>query len=293
MSNNSFSQLKSSRKSSLEKLTGELTKMQSGSQQSNGPDERFWTPTVDKMGNGVAVIRFLPAPKDEDVPFVRIFSHGFKGPTGSWYIENSRTTIGESDPVSDLNTKLWNSGIESDKDLARDQKRKLHFISNILVVKDPSNPENEGKVFLYKYGKKIFDKLNDLMNPAFDDEEPVNPFDFWEGANFRLKIRQVDGYRNYDKSDFDTSSSVSDDDSELENIWNLQYSLQEFVDPKNFKSYEELQNKLDRVLGNESVVVKPKKVVKELEEESPPEMKSVSTDSDDDLDELFKSLSEE
>lgn len=293
MSNNSFSQLKSSRKSSLEKLTGELTKMQSGSQQSNGPDERFWTPTVDKMGNGVAVIRFLPAPKDEDVPFVRIFSHGFKGPTGSWYIENSRTTIGESDPVSDLNTKLWNSGIESDKDLARDQKRKLHFISNILVVKDPSNPENEGKVFLYKFGKKIFDKLNDLMNPAFDDEEPVNPFDFWEGANFRLKIRQVDGYRNYDKSDFDTSSSVSDDDSELENIWNLQYSLQEFVDPKNFKSYEELQNKLDRVLGNESVVVKPKKVVKELEEESPPETKSVSTDSDDDLDELFKSLSEE
>jgi hypothetical protein len=293
MSNNSFSQLKSSRKSSLEKLTGELTKMQSGSQQSNGPDERFWTPTVDKMGNGVAVIRFLPAPKDEDVPFVRIFSHGFKGPTGSWYIENSRTTIGESDPVSDLNTKLWNSGIESDKDLARDQKRKLHFISNILVVKDPSNPENEGKVFLYKFGKKIFDKLNDLMNPAFDDEEPVNPFDFWEGANFRLKIRQVDGYRNYDKSDFDTSSSVSDDDSELENIWNLQYSLQEFVDPKNFKSYEELQNKLDRVLGNESVVVKPKKVVQELEEESPPEMKSVSTDSDDDLDELFKSLSEE
>lgn len=293
MSNNSFSQLKSSRKSSLEKLTGELTKMQSGSQQSNGPDERFWTPTVDKMGNGVAVIRFLPAPKDEDVPFVRIFSHGFKGPTGSWYIENSRTTIGESDPVSDLNTKLWNSGIESDKDLARDQKRKLHFISNILVVKDPANPENEGKVFLYKYGKKIFDKLNDLMNPAFDDEEPVNPFDFWEGANFRLKIRQVDGYRNYDKSDFDTSSSVSDDDNELENIWNLQYSLQEFVDPKNFKSYEELQNKLDRVLGNESVVVKPKKVVQELEEESPPEMKSVSTDSDDDLDELFKSLSEE
>jgi hypothetical protein len=192
-----------------------------------------------------------------------------------------------------LNTKLWNSGIESDKDLARDQKRKLHFMSNILVVKDPSNPENEGKVFLYKYGKKIFDKLNDLMNPAFDDEEPVNPFDFWEGANFRLKIRQVDGYRNYDKSDFDTSSSVSDDDSELENIWNLQYSLQAFVDPKNFKSYEELQNKLDRVLGNESVVVKPKKVVQELEEESPPEMKSVSTDSDDDLDELFKSLSEE
>jgi len=293
MSNNSFSQLKSSRKRSLEKLTDELTKMQSGSQQSNGPDERFWTPTVDKMGNGVAVIRFLPAPKDEDVPFVRIFSHGFKGPTGSWYIENSRTTIGESDPVSDLNTKLWNSGIESDKDLARDQKRKLHFISNILVVKDPANPENEGKVFLYKYGKKIFDKLNDLMNPAFDDEEPVNPFDFWEGANFRLKIRQVDGYRNYDKSDFDTSSSVSDDDNELENIWNLQYSLQEFVDPKNFKSYEELQNKLDRVLGNESVVVKPKKVVQELEEESPPEMKSVSTDSDDDLDELFKSLSEE
>ena len=247
-------------------------------QKSNYEDTRLWKPTVDKQNNGYAVIRFLPASEGSDLPWNRYWDHGFKGPTGKWYIEKSLTSIGQQDPVGELNSRLWNTGLESDKETARRQKRRLHYVSNIYVVSDPGNPANEGKVFLYKFGTKIFDKLNDLMNPAFDDEEPVNPFDFWEGANFRLKIRQVDGYRNYDKSDFDTSSSVSDDDSELENIWNLQYSLQEFVDPKNFKSYEELQNKLDRVLGNESVVVKPKKVVKELEEESPPEMKSVSTD---------------
>lgn len=295
MANTTFSQMKSARKSSFSKLNDELNKMQSGGAQQSGPDTRFWQPTVDKFGNGQAVIRFLPAPKDEDVPFVRVFSHGFKGPSGSWYIENSRTTIGESDPVAELNAKLWNSGIESDKDIARQQKRRLHFISNILVVKDPANPENEGKVFLFKYGKKIFDKLNDLMNPAFDDEEPVNPFDFWEGANFRLRIRQVEGYRNYDKSEFSEPSSLSDDDSMLEKIWEKQYSLQEFIDPKNFKSYDELKTKLDRVLGNSSKPV-TQPTASEIPQQSAPEMKtksSMTDDDDEDFDSLLKSLSEE
>ena len=249
MANTSFSDLKKSRQAQIDKLTLEINKVSSPQQSNNGPDERFWEPTVDKAGNGYAVIRFLPAPKGEDFPFVRVFSHGFKGPTGSWYIENSLTTIGKSDPCSDYNTTLWNSGSESDKEQARAQKRKLHFISNILVVKDSENPQNESKVFLFKYGKKIFDKINDLMNPQFDDEEPINPFDLWEGANFKLKIRKVEGYRNYDKSEFDSPSAISDDDSELEAIWNQEYSLQDFIDPKNFKSYEELKSKLDRVLG--------------------------------------------
>jgi hypothetical protein len=249
MVNTSFADLKKSRQSQIDKLTQEINKVSSPQQSSNGPDERFWEPTVDKAGNGYAVIRFLPAPKGEDFPFVRVFSHGFKGPTGSWYIENSLTTIGKSDPCSDYNTMLWNSGSESDKEQARIQKRKLHFISNILVVKDSENPENEGKVFLYKYGKKIFDKINDLMNPQFDDEEPINPFDLWEGANFKLKIRKVEGYRNYDKSEFDSPAAISDDDDELEAIWAKEHSLQEFIDPKNFKTYEELKTKLNRVLG--------------------------------------------
>jgi hypothetical protein len=294
MANTTFSQMKSARKSSFNKLNDELNKMQSGGAQQSGPDTRFWQPTVDKFGNGQAVLRFLPAPKDEDVPFVRIFSHGFKGPSGSWYIENSRTTIGESDPVAELNGKLWNSGVEADKETARQQKRRLHFISNILVIKDPANPENEGKVFLFKYGKKIFDKLNDLMNPAFDDEEPVNPFDFWEGANFRLRIRQVEGYRNYDKSDFSEPSPLSDDDAMLEKIWEKQYSLQEFIDPKNFKSYDELKTKLDRVLGTSATQTAPK--VSNIPQQPAPEMKTKASsmdDDDEDFDSLLKSLSEE
>lgn len=265
MANTSFSDLKKSRQAQIDKLTQEINKVSSPQQGNNGPDERFWEPTVDKAGNGYAVIRFLPAPKGEDFPFVRVFSHGFKGPTGSWYIENSLTTIGKQDPCSDFNTTLWNSGSESDKEQARAQKRKLHFISNILVVKDTENPQNEGKVFLFKYGKKIFDKINDLMNPQFDDEQPVNPFDLWEGANFKLKIRKVEGYRNYDKSEFDSPSAISDDDSELEAIWNQEYSLQDFIDPKNFKSYEELKTKLDRVLGLTGV---PGKIV-QLTAEAP------------------------
>lgn len=249
---NDFASLKSNRKSQFDKLSAAAEKVSGNQSQSNGPDERFWKPTVDTAKNGSAIIRFLPAPANEDVPFVRYWDHGFQG-TGGWYIEKSLTSIGLDDPVGEYNSKLWNSGLESDKEIARKQKRRLHYVANILVVSDPAAPQNEGKVFLYEFGKKIFDKINDLMHPAFEDESPVNPFDFWEGANFRLRIRQVEGYRNYDKSAFDSPSAIADDDAELEAIWKRQYPLGELIDPKNFKSYEELQQKLNRVLGGQQV----------------------------------------
>lgn len=218
-------------------------------------DERFWKPTVDKAGNGYAVIRFLPAAEGEELPWVRYWDHGFKGPTGQWYIENSLTTIGKDDPVSEMNSVLWNSGRDEDKDIARNRKRRLHYVSNILVVSDPSNPSNDGKTFLYTFGKKIFDKVMDVMQPAFADETPVNPYDFWEGADFKLKIQQVAGYRNYDKSEFSAAKALSDDEAKLETIYNTLYSLSEIVDPKNFKTYEELKAKLNRVLGEEGAVM--------------------------------------
>lgn len=244
-----FSKLKAqSGKASLEKLTSELSKI-NGNQSDKSNDDRFWYPNVDKAGNGYAVIRFLPAPGDEDVPFIRMFNHGFKGPTGSWYIENSLTTIGKTDPVGEMNTQLWNSGVESDKAIARTQKRKLTFISNIYVITDQQNPENEGKVFLFKYGKKVFDKLNEAMNPQFADEKPMNPFDLWDGANFKLKIRNVEGYRNYDKSEFAGAGPLFGSDEEMEKTWKKCHSLQEFLAASNFKSYDELKAKLNKVLG--------------------------------------------
>jgi hypothetical protein len=242
-----FSSLKKNRSKTLDKLNSQLEKISSKSYQDPNAG-KFWKPTRDKAGNGFAVIRFLPAPQGEEMPFVRLWDHGFQGPTGLWYIENSLTTLNQDDPVSEFNSKLWNSGVESDKDQARKQKRRLKYTANIYVVKDSGNPENEGKVFLYQFGKKIFDKLNDLMNPTFEDEDPVNPFDLWEGANFRLKIRQFEGYPNYDKSEFDPAGPLSDDDAELERIWGEQHSLEEVVSEKNFKSYAELKTKLYRVL---------------------------------------------
>lgn len=230
-------------------------------------DERYWQPEVDKSGNGFAVIRFLPAGEGEDLPWVRYWDHGFKGPTGQWYIENSLTTIGQNDPVSEMNSVLWNSGNDDDKKIVRERKRRLHYVSNIMVVSDPANPSNEGKIFLYKFGKKIFDKIMDVMQPAFQDEQPVNPFDFWEGANFKLKIRKVEGYRNYDKSEFDSPSKLADDEK-LESIYNSLYSLREIVDPKNFKSYEELKAKLNRVLGEEGAVLTTAEAVS-LDEPAP------------------------
>jgi len=241
----SFAQLKNNRQSQFQKLATDLNKQ--GNYESKD-DNRFWKPDVDKAGNGYAVIRFLPAPKGEDTPFIRIWDHGFQGP-GGWYIEKSLTTLGQKDPVSEYNTQLWNTGVDENKEIVRKQKRRLHYISNILVIKDPAHPENEGKVFLYQYGKKIFDKLNDLMSPQFQDEEPVNPFDMWEGANFKLKIRQVEGYRNYDKSEFDSKSAISGDDDDLEALWHKEHSLQAFLQPSNFKSYDELKARLHKVLG--------------------------------------------
>lgn len=244
----SFDALKKNRSKSLDKLNAQLEKIATKSY--SDPNEgKFWKPTRDKAGNGFAIIRFLPAPANEEMPFIRIWDHGFQGPTGLWYIENSLTTINQDDPVSEYNSKLWNSGLESDKEIARKYKRRLKYVSNIYVIKDSGNPENEGKVFLYAYGKKIFDKLNDLMNPQFEDEGAINPFDLWEGANFRLKIRQFEGYPNYDKSEFDAPAALSDDESELERIYNQEHSLQELLDPKNFKPYAELKAKLYRVLA--------------------------------------------
>ena len=276
--------------SSLDKLLAQVQKDETPTTDKKSyVDERLWKPQVDKAGNGYAVIRFLPASKGEEMPWVRIWNHAFQGPTGQWYIENSLTTINQKDPVSEYNTQLWNSGVESDKEIARKQKRKLQYYSNIYVVSDSVNPSNQGKVFLFKYGKKIFDKLSEAMQPAFDDETPINPFDLWEGANFKLKIRKVDGYWNYDKSEFDKPSKLNDNDDEMEKIWNTQYSLKDFTAPSNFKSYDELKTRLDAVLTGS--VTTGKSAAHMVEEDSTdfkptfksepaPELASVSEDDD-------------
>lgn len=247
----SFASLKkaSAGGSTFEKLTREIDKLNQPAAGSSA-DERFWKPELDKSGNGYAVIRFLPAPDGEEMPWAKVWSHAFKGPGGQWYIENSLTTLGKDDPVGELNRELWNSGRDSDKEIARAQKRKLSYYSNIYVVQDPAHPENEGRVFLYKFGKKIFDKLVEAMQPAFADETPVDPFNFWKGADFKLKIRKVDGYWNYDKSEFAGPGTLGNfDDDKLESIWKEGHSLADFEDPKNFKSYEQLQARLNLVLG--------------------------------------------
>ena len=237
-------------------------------------DDRQWKPTVDKAGNGYAVLRFLPQTEGNELPWVRYWDHGFKGPTGQWYIERSLTSIGKQDPVSESNSKLWNSGNDDDKNVARDRKRRLHYVSNVYVESDPANPQNEGKVFLFTYGKKIFDKIMDVMQPQFADEAPVNPFDFWEGASFKLKIRQVEGYRNYDKSEFASPSKFLDGDEEaLEKVYNQIHDLNEFVDPKNYKSYEELASRLALVLG-ESAPRTVRAHVSVDEEAAPPARKT-------------------
>ena len=214
-----------------------------------GADERLWKPSLDKSGNGYAVIRFLPAPDGEDIPWAKLYSHAFQGP-GGWYIENSLTTLGQKDPVSEFNSELWNNGTDAGKDTARKQKRKLTYVSNIYVVKDPTNPENEGKVFLFKYGKKIFDKITAAMQPEFEDEEAIDPFDFWQGANFKLKAKNVAGYRNYDSSEFAATSALLDDDDAMEALWKKEYSLAELVASDQFKTYDELKKRLEYVLGN-------------------------------------------
>ena len=244
----SFASLKKNR-GNFAKLTEQLEATVSPQKTSSNRDDRFWKPQTDKSGNGYALIRFLPPSEGEELPWARVFNHGFKGP-GGWLIENCPTTIGKPCPVCEENTRLWNTGDKDNQNIVRERKRKLKYISNIYVVNDPSNPENNGQVFLYSYGKKIFDKLNDLMRPEFADEQEVNPFDLWEGANFKLKIRQVEGYTNYDKSEFEGVSALSDDDSQLETIYNKQYSLEEFTAPEAFKSYEQIQERLNKVLGS-------------------------------------------
>ena len=302
---NSFANLKRNR-SSLDKLTKAIETTTNPTQDSNSnEDTRFWKPDVDKAGNGMAVIRFLPAPAvdgDDALPWVRVFSHGFQGP-GGWYIENSLTTLNQKDPVSEYNSTLWNSGIEANKEIARKQKRRLHYISNILVVSDPAHPENEGQVRLFKFGKKIFDKITEAMNPEFADEVPVNPFDLWDGANFKLKIRNVEGYRNYDKSEFaDKEPVMGGDDDKLENLWKQEYSLKEFLEEKNFKSYDVLKARLDKVLGFEGEVT-PRTTAEDaiVEAVAPSSYEldsglsqvdaAIASDGDDDLD-YFKNLAE-
>lgn len=292
-----FSELKRSRKNSLQTLVQESSKLAGGPGSGQQQEDRFWKPQVDKSGNGYAVIRFLPAAKGDDLPWVRTFNHGFQGP-GGWYIEESLTTIGKKDPVSEYNNMLWNSGIEANKDQARKQKRRLQYISNIYVVNDPSNPDNNGKVFLFKYGKKIWDKINDQMNPEFEDEDAVNPFDFWEGANFKMKIRNVEGYRNYDKSEFDAPSELFDgDDEKLETVYEGLYSLQDLVSPDKFKSYDELKQKLNKVLGlsGGSTQARPAVAVEEelpfdpepqAKEAPAPKQKAVAATAEEDDDDL-------
>ena len=247
----SFDKLKKQSKlgSLTDRLVKEVEKMNSSS---GGADERFWKAELDKTGVGSAVIRFLPAPDGEELPWVKVYSHAFQGP-GGWYIENSLTTTGGKDPVSDYNRQLWNSGNDADKDTVRKQKRKLSYYSNVYVVRDPLHPENEGRVFLFKYGKKIFDKVLEAMQPEFDDETPINPFDFWQGANFKLKIVKKDGFWNYDKSEFDKVVPLIDDDDALEAIWKKEYSLSAITAPDQFKSYEDLERRLKTVLGQKPV----------------------------------------
>ena len=294
----SFANLKKqSRLGSLtSKLTNEIEKMNKGS--TGGADERLWKLEVDKAGNGYAVIRFLPAPDGEELPWAKVWSHAFQGP-GGWYIENSLTTLGQKDPVSEYNRLLWNSGNDADKDLARKQKRKLSYISNIYVVKDPTNPQNEGKVFLYKFGKKIFDKITAAMQPEFEDEEAIDPFDFWQGANFKLKAKNVAGYRNYDSSEFAAVSPLLDDDDALEALWKKQYPLVEFTAADQFKAYDVLQQRLDSVLNAKKTRIAPE--VADEEEEivtAKPEPVTAAgagagTGADDDALSYFQRLAEE
>ena len=278
------------RSNSLDKLLGAVEKENAPQEKKSYKDERLWKPELDKSGNGYAVIRFLPAVEGEDMPWARVYNHAFQGPTGQWYIENSLTTVGQKDPVSEYNSQLWNTGLESDKEIARKQKRKLQYFSNIYVVTDSKHPENEGKVFLFRYGKKIFDKLMAAMQPEFEDESPINPFDFWEGANFKLKIRKVDGYWNYDKSEFDKSSALFKDDAKIEEVWKSAYPLSEFTASTNFKSYEELKTRLDAVLsgsvtvGNVAEEIEDAPIAAPVVDTVPVESTSTKEEDDDTMD---------
>jgi len=272
----SFENLK--KQSKLGSLTSKLVKeVEKMSTTSNGADERLYKPVVDKTGNGFAVLRFLPAPDGEELPWAKMYSHAFQG-NGGWYIENSLTTIGGKDPLGEYNRELWNTGTEANKETVRKQKRKLNYYSNIYVVKDPANPSNEGKVFLFKYGKKIFDKIMEAMQPEFEDESPINPFDFWLGANFKLKIVKKDGYWNYDKSEFDRVSPLLDDEDAMEALWKKEYSLAAVTAPDQFKTYEELERRMNMVLGNKTAPTRSREVAEQEDSYSSYEEKSSVTE---------------
>jgi len=288
----SFANLKRGR-SDLSKLTKAIEATNQTSEGGSKDDNRFWQPEVDKAGNGMAVIRFLPAPQvdgEDGLPWVRVFSHGFQGP-GGWLIDNCLTTLNEKCPVCEHNNTLWNSGIEANKDIARKQKRKLSYVANVLIVSDPANKSNEGQVKLFKFGKKIFDKITEAMNPEFADETPINPFDLWEGANFKLKIRNVEGYRNYDKSEFAEKSALYDgDDEKLEALWKSEYGLKEFLERKNFKTYDQLKQRLDKALGFDGAAPASKSKAADVTADTSIIDKSIGEE-DEDLD-YFKSLAE-
>jgi hypothetical protein len=302
----SFSDLKKQSKlgSLTSKLVQEVEKMNTSSSSS---DDRLWKPEVDKAGNGFAVIRFLPAPEGEDLPWAKVYNHAFQG-TGGWLIDNCLTTLGQQCPVCEANRELWNTGSKANQEIVRQRKRKLSYYSNIYVVSDKAHPENEGKVFLFKYGKKIFDKISAAMQPEFDDETPIDPFDFWNGANFKVKITKKDGYWNYDKSEFETPSTLGNfDDDTLEGIWKKAYSLQEFMKVENFKSYEQLDGRLKVVLGKKTTPKQDESTEDEddsrgvLEEEvvdlprftSNSKASQSSEDEDDDALSYFQRLAEE
>ena len=287
------------KQNSLDQLLGAAQSENQTQEKKSYKDERLWKPELDKSGNGYAVIRFLPAVDGENMPWAKLWNHAFQGPTGQWYIENSLTTLGNNDPVSEMNSAYWNSGVESDKEIARRQKRKLQYYSNIYVVSDSRHPEHEGKVFLFRYGKKIFDKIMEAMQPAFEDETPVNPFDFWKGANFKLKIRKVDGFWNYDKSEFEAPSPLFKKDDDIEKVWNKQYPLVDFTAPTNFKSYDELKTRLNMVLagtttvGNVTTLMEDEPVaspvVNTVEEPAP----TVTVDDEEDTMDYFQKLAED
>jgi len=287
----SFAELK--KQSRLGNLTAKLVKeVEKMNKTSSMGDDRFWKIERDKSGNGYAVIRFLPSPQGEEDPYVQVWSHAFQGP-GGWYIENSLTTLGRKDPLGELNTQLWATGNKSDQEVVRQRKRKLSYYSNIYVVKDPAHPENEGKVFLFKYGKKIFEKISSALKPEFEDESPTDAFDLWTGANFKLKVRMADGYPNYDKSEFETPSVLGGfEDEDLEELWKKCNSLKEFVSPENFKSYDQLKTRLDTVLGTKRTpVVKSDESFESEEVQSAPT--STSEDDEDDTLSYFQKLAEE
>lgn len=290
----SFANLKRNR-NDLDKLTKAIEATTQASEAGSKEDTRFWQPEVDKAGNGMAVIRFLPAPQadgDDALPWVRVFSHGFQGP-GGWFIDNCLTTLNEKCPVCEHNNTLWNSGIEANKDIARKQKRKLSYVANILVISDPANKANEGQIKLYKFGKKIFDKITEAMNPEFADETPINPFDMWEGANFKLKIRNVEGYRNYDKSEFADKSALFDgDDAKLEELWKSEHGLKEFTEKKQFKSYEQLKQRLDKALGFDGTAAAPKTKAADVASNADTSILDKSINDDEELD-YFKNLAEQ